>query len=252
MAFIFMDMNMEFQEIEYAGFRSWPSIEETVNDGVVLRYSHGYTKRANSATVTLPQKGNYAALVSRCESYFEEKGLPCIFRLPSFCNNQPLDRYLDRCDYKAIDRSLILYRSLAGASFESSNLIMKNCHEWMASYCRIRDMDINQHSAHMEILQRIKDKVVMAVLLDNNEEVACGIGVISNGYFGVFDVVSKQTARKMGHGTKLMNGMLNWAMLNGATKAYLQVVADNHAAISLYKKLGYQNCYEYWYRISNK
>ncbi len=243
---------MDFKEIEYAGFRSWPAIEETVNGGVVLRYSQGHTKRANSATVILQQKGNYAALVSRCESYFEEKGLPCIFRLPSFCNNQKLDRYLERSNYKSMDRSLILSRSLTGTSFEPANLVVKDCHEWMAAYCRINGTDINQHYAHMEILQRIKAKLVMVVLLDNDEEVACGIGVISNGYFGVFYVVTKQTTRKMGHGTKLMNGMLNWAMLNGATKAYLQVVANNHPAINLYKKFGYQHCYEYWYRISNK
>lgn len=80
----------------------------------------------------------------------------------------------------------------------------------------------------------------MAVLVEDEVEVACGLGVISNGYFGLFDLVTEKSARNRGYATKLLNGMLNWAVANGATKAYLQVVADNQAAVSIYQKLGYQ------------
>jgi GNAT superfamily N-acetyltransferase len=67
-----------------------------------------------------------------------------------------------------------------------------------------------------------------------------------------YTVIGAAKARNMGYGTKLLNGMLGWAMTNGATKAYLQVVVDNQPAINLYKKLGYQPCYEYWYRIGSR
>lgn len=242
---------MNFQEIEYAGFRSWPAFEESEVDGVVLRYSHGHTKRANSANIILHQKGDYASLVSRYEEYFEDKRLISTFRLPTYCNNEQLDSYLESMGYRLMDRSLILYRSLEGSSFYGPEFIVKNSHEWMKSYCQISETDINRHEAHLEILKRIKDKVLMAVLVENEVEIACGVGVISNGYFGLFDLATEKSARNMGYGTKLLNGMLGWAMTNGATKAYLQVVADNQPAINLYKKLGYQPCYEYWYRIGS-
>lgn len=243
---------MNFKEIEYAGFRAWPAFEESEAGGVVLRYSHGHTKRANSANIVHHQKGDYATLVSRCEEYFEDKGLTPTFRLPSYGNNEQLDSYLEGMGYRKIDRSLILYRSLEGSSFDGPGFIVKNSHEWMASYCQISETDISSHDAHLEILKRIKDKVLMAVLVENEVEIACGIGVISDGYFGLFDLATKKSARNMGYGTKLVNAMLGWAMTNGATKAYLQVVTDNQPAIGLYKKLGYQPCYEYWYRIGSK
>lgn len=243
---------MDFLEIEYAGFRSWPAFEESEANGVVLRYSHGHTKRANSANILLQQKGDYATLVSRCEGYFEEKGLPCIFRLPSFCNNQRLDNYLELVGYKSMDRSLILYRSLEDSSFDTPDLTMKSCQEWMESFCRISTIDISGNEAHIEILKRIRDKALMAVLVENEVEIACGIGVISNGYFGLFDLVTERSSRNMGYGTKLLNGMLSWAVSNGASSAYLQVVAENQPAINLYRKFGYQHCYEYWYRIGSK
>jgi GNAT superfamily N-acetyltransferase len=252
LAIIKTSTKLDFQEIEYAGFRAWPAFEESEADGVVLRYSHGHTKRANSANILLQQKGDYATLVRRCEGYFKDKNLPCIFRLPSFCNNQQLDSYLELMGYKSMDRSLILYRSLEYASFDSPEFSVKSSHEWLESYCQISAIDISSHEAHLKILNRIKDKVLMAVLVENEMEVACGIGVISNGYFGLFDLATEKSARNMGYGTKLLNGMLSWALTNGATKAYLQVVANNQPAISLYKKMGYRPCYEYWYRIGSK
>jgi len=242
---------MNFKELEYAGFRAWPAFEESEADGVVLRYSHGHTKRANSANILLQQKGDYETLVCRCEKYFNDKGLPCVFRLPSFCNNQQLDSYLEAVGYKSIDRSLILYRSLEGSSFDGVEFTVKNSTDWMESFCQICELDISSHEAHLKILERIKDKTLMAVLVENEVEVACAVGVISNGNFGLFDLATKKSHRNMGYGTKLLNGMLGWAMTNGATKAYLQVVANNQPAISLYEKLGYHTCYEYWYRIGS-
>ena len=121
-----MGDKMDFQEIEYAGFRSWPAFEESEADGVVLRYSHSHTKRANSANIILHQKGDYASLVSRCEEYFEDKGLIPTFRLPAYCNNERLDSYLQGMGYRLTDRSLILYRSLEGSSFDGSDFIVTN------------------------------------------------------------------------------------------------------------------------------
>ncbi len=38
---------------------------------------------------------------------------------------------------------------------------------------------------------------------------------------------------------------------SGATKAYLQVMTSNNVAVNFYKKLGFKECYQYWYRILN-
>ncbi len=243
---------MNFQDIEYAGFRSWPAMEESEQGGVVLRFSDGYTKRANSANILTRQEGNYHPLVSRCERYFEERGVPCIFRLPSFCNNGEFDQYLTDINYQFTDRSLVLSRSLEGAAFDNQTLILKGRRDWLASFCRISGTDINRHEAHLDILERINDEVLMAVLVENDKDVACGVGVISNGYFGLYDLVTESSSRKQGYATKLLNGMLSWAVSMGASTAYLQVVADNHGAINLYKKLSYEYSYEYWYRVRRK
>ncbi|MEH6445819.1 MAG: GNAT family N-acetyltransferase, partial [Oceanospirillaceae bacterium] len=80
-------------------------------------------------------------------------------------------------------------------------------------------------------------------------EVACGLGVIHDQYLGVFDVLTGLQYRGQGYASKLLQGIYSWAKENDADQSYLQVVANNQAAVELYTKLGYTQSYEYWYRI---
>lgn len=140
---------MNFKEIEYAGFRSWPAFEESETDGMVFRFSHGHTKRANSVNVLSQKSGDYPALVEQCENYFEDKGLPCVFRIPSFSNNQKFDGYLERLGYQFLGHSLVLYRSLEHSTFDPAEILAKSSDGWMAAFCRINATDISSHQAHL-------------------------------------------------------------------------------------------------------
>lgn len=44
----------------------------------------------------------------------------------------------------------------------------------------------------------------------------------------------------MGTGTQLMTELENWARKNGVRRLYLTAIAENNAAVGLYKKMGYQ------------
>lgn len=243
---------MVFKDIEKAGFRSWPALEESEADGIVLRYSNGFTKRANSANLLRKLDTAFEKLASRYEDYFQRKNLPCIFRIPSFTENQAFDSYLDEKGYRYLDRSLVLRKPLGGSNFENVNITALSSREWMKAYCRINDIGFGEHITHLEMLDRIEDTTLFAVLKQGKKELACGLGVMSNGLFGLFDIATKKSARNKGFGTKLITGMLHWAVEHGASSSYLQVVADNKPAIKLYKKIGYEHCYEYWYRIRDK
>ncbi|MGD9676211.1 MAG: GNAT family N-acetyltransferase, partial [Candidatus Bipolaricaulia bacterium] len=55
--------------------------------------------------------------------------------------------------------------------------------------------------------------------------------------------------RRRGYGEHLMHGLLAWGRGVGAQRAYLQVMLSNVGALSLYRTLGFQEAYRYWYRV---
>ncbi len=55
--------------------------------------------------------------------------------------------------------------------------------------------------------------------------------------------------RRRGHARTIVVGLLRVALELGARHAYLQVKSDNEPARRLYRQFGFEERYEYWYRV---
>ncbi|MCC5634428.1 GNAT family N-acetyltransferase [Nostoc sp. CHAB 5844] len=239
-------------EIELASFASWPAFEQVEYYGWILRFANGHTKRANSVNVLNPGNSNLSMMIDHCEYFYKKRLQPSIFRLLSFVNDSTeptLDNYLASAGYAYIDHSLVLYQKLNSTHHQSISLITLEPVSWLRTYCEILGVDLDNQNNHIKILHLIPTPSVFAVLQENGQAVACALGVVNNGYFGIFDLVTRQQFRNQGYGTKLLKQMLSWAWQAGAQSAYIQVMAQNAPAVSLYEKLGYRRIYHYWYRI---
>ena len=78
--------------------------------------------------------------------------------------------------------------------------------------------------------------------------VACGQFSIEAGLVGLYDVFTEPTSRRLGLGRTLCEHMLTLARRQAANVGYLQVEGDNHAARSIYQRLGFSDAYAYHYR----
>ena len=238
-------------DIETAGLKAWPAFVQVDDDGWISRFADGYTKRANSVTLLRPGTDSLEGRIQQYEQMYNEKGQPCIFRLLSFNDNAEIENILDAKGYTHGDHSLVLSQDLINKDFQALEFDPITIEEWMKCYCELSGKEIRAHSTHIRIINNIKDKYILAALPVNKNVLSCGLGALSIGLFGIFDIVTNPQHRNKGYGYKLINGMLHWAVRNRASAAYVQVIAENLPAVRLYQKLGYEPAYEYHYKIQN-
>ena len=87
-----------------------------------------------------------------------------------------------------------------------------------------------------------------ALVRGGGEVVACGLVKIEEDHAGLFAVHTAVGFRGRGLGRAVVAALLAEAQRHGARTAYLQVTADNAAALALYRRFGFAMAYDYWYR----
>jgi len=240
------------KRIEEASLNAWPALQQILFDGWILRFSKGYTKRANSVNPLYASNMDVHEKIDICERLYSEKGLPSVFRLSPLSSPTDLDQVLKSRSYQRADPTLVLYLDLRGHEIQtlpSGDLRAEGLDGWMELFRRFSESSMGKHEAHKKILSAIPSKPVMASLVDSGLSVACGLGVLENRYFGLFDLITDPARRNRGYGTQLVSGLLRWAQERGAWHAYLQVMSLNRPARHLYAKFGFEEAYRYWYRI---
>jgi len=236
-------------DIERATYASWPAFEEEHYRGWLLRFAGGCMKRANSVNAKSPTQGDLPEAIAHCESFYKARRQPAIFRLPSFVDDPNFDLHLAGAGYDFIDPSLVLCQPLDSAANVTSQLITLDPAPWLEIYDHISGVDPIKRPIHARILAMVPAPCLFAIVEHEGEPVACGLGIIHQSFFGIFDVITRPQNRRQGHGAQLVKSMLAWAPNHGARHAYVQVLAANARAIRLYEKLGYRRLYHYWYRV---
>ncbi|MDY6877463.1 MAG: GNAT family N-acetyltransferase [Chloroflexota bacterium] len=240
------------RRIEEVSLNSWPALQQILFDGWILRFSEGYTKRANSVNPFFASSMDIGEKVDTCEKLYVERGLPPVFRLTSFSSPVGLDEVLEGRNYQKVAPTSVLYLDLKGYTVQpalSAELRHERLEDWLDTFCRFSESPVEKHQAHKRILKAIPGQRFLASLTDAGQVVACSLGVLENGYFGLFDLITDPQQRNKGYGTLLVSSLLRWAQEEGGLHAYLQVVKSNTPARRLYAKFGFREAYSYWYRV---
>lgn len=240
------------RRIEGISLNSWPALQQILFDGRILRFSEGYSRRASSVNPLCGSSMDVEQKVDTCEKLCAGKGLQTIFRLTPFSLPRGLDQVLESRKYAKVAPTTVLHLDLASSAIQPAppeDLREEQLDDWMEFFYRFSGSSVEQHRAHKAMLRAIPSWRFLASLVDSGEAVACGLGLLENGYLGLFDLVTHPERRNQGHGTRLVKGLLRWAQERGVVRAYLQVVQRNTAGRRLYRKLAFREVYEYWYRV---
>lgn len=239
----------EILDLEQRALSSWPALETVIVGGWALRFTGGYTKRANSANALSPS-GTFEAVLAEAERFYASRNVPPIFRLsplaPKTC-----DAVLESRGYRHFDLSLVMVAPLgAGSATTDVQILEEPIPEWLAGFAEANAVGAEHRRIHEAIIRAVPRPAAFATLLHAGQPVAFGFGTRERGMIGLFDIVVMPAWRGKGHGKAIVEALLAWGRLQGAKQSWLQVRADNEVALRLYKSLGFVEAYCYHYRIS--
>ncbi|SFA80182.1 Acetyltransferase (GNAT) family protein [Cohnella sp. OV330] len=247
-------MRDDIRVVETKALNAWPALQQTAHDGWLLRQSKGYTKRSNSVQPLRTDPGaDLRAMVGYCEDTYHRAGLPTIFKITPLCAPCGLDGRLDEYGYASVDRSQVLVRSLSETQDapypEGLSVDAGLTENWMSAASELLSLKPEQREAASAMLTDSPLRRAFFLLRSGDVPAAIGIGVVDDGYLGLFDIATSPAYRKRGLGERLVRQILRWGQSRGAHTSYLQVVDANLPAQRLYAKLGYEKLYDYWYRV---
>ncbi|MCX2710649.1 GNAT family N-acetyltransferase [Mycolicibacterium sp. J2] len=213
--------NSEIRALEHAAALAWPGTERHWHDGWLLRAGGGYTSRANSA-VPLRFEATTHALAG-IQQWYAARDLAAWLALP--------DRLLP-VTTPGIKATRVLVRDieLAGAPADFPS---HPDDQWLAIY---------QRDVPIEVLTAVVDGELAFATRDN---AAVGRGAVTTApdgtrWAGISCVRVSEDARRRGHARTVCSALLGWAAGHGATRAYVQVLADNEPAATLYHSMGFR------------
>lgn len=240
--------------IEEFSMNAWPPLGSIHDDGWVLHFGEGYSRRANAIYPLYPGSRALDEKLAACEAMYRAKGQPVIFKLTEASLPAALDQTLSSSGYQTDARTAVHTLNLSAwhSQPDAAVTLSESANEeWLEAFCQMRELSDAHRAIHERITRSIIPERRFASIISDGRIVACGLAVVQSGWVGFYDISTHETVRRQGHGLRVMETLLAWAKSAGAHDAYLQVMVDNFPALALYGKLGFREAYQYWYRIKH-
>lgn len=247
-------MNEQIRFFEELSFNSHPSLQTQYYDGWLLRFSNGYTNRANSVNMIYPSTIDIQTKIEECEKRYFEQNLPCVFKVTDG-SEATLDSILNDGGYQIVTPTDLMVMDLEDKHFEKRECIITGqvTQEWLDTYFSLEKYTNPYTCATAtQMLHMIQNDTLYCCIEKAGKSIACASAVIERGYVTIVNVIVDEFHRGNGYGRWLCESLLSEAMKVGVHTAYLQVVQSNHIATNLYEKLGYKKLYSYWYRVKKQ
>jgi ribosomal protein S18 acetylase RimI-like enzyme len=239
--------------IEELSINALPAFETMLNEGWILRFADGYTKRANSVNPLYNTNTDLGERISNCNLFYKERGLLPVYKLTPAAVPSWLDGLLETQGYEKHDVTSIQVLELKRLRRRTNQIEMSVAgsltDEWLDACCRLNEINAVDRLIFARMLAKILPQRFFITLSDRGQVVACGFAVLERGFLGLFSIAVDPARRREGYGENLLLKLLHLGHQNGAKHAYLQVRSGNQPALKLYEKLGFEEKYSYWYRI---
>ncbi|HEX3304121.1 MAG TPA: GNAT family N-acetyltransferase [Thermomicrobiales bacterium] len=238
----------DLSTLERVALRACPAAVECWLGQWLLRFGGGYTKRANSAYVMgIEPDLDSSVRIEAAAAMMREQDLPLIIRESSLAVDPRISEALRQRGFHRIDETIVMTAALPDPSGPEPEQV--DLDTWLALYQRFEGGTRGSTAQYRTLLTRIEQPTCYGVLRSAGEPVTIGQAVADGDWVGLYAIATDPARRRQGYGRSVVQRLLAWGSAQGATRSYLQVIATNTPAVSLYEQLGYVESYRYWYWV---
>ncbi|MEU8900750.1 GNAT family N-acetyltransferase [Nocardia sp. NPDC048505] len=245
----------EIRALETAAADGWPGERQQWIDGWLLRAGRGYTHRANSAA-PLGRSGEPAVLAAetlhRIAEWYADQGLPFQLLLPDRLAPVPQG-------WRTWNETVVLGIDIDNFVLPQGPPMVRTVSEPDTAW-----LDLHRYRGENpallavprqpvpEVLTAVRDGKVGFAALGVPDPIAIGRAAVTTApdlrrWVGVSCLAVQSAHRRHGLGALVCAELIRWGHARGATHAYVQVAADNPAALALYRDLGFLEHHSYRY-----
>jgi N-acetylglutamate synthase len=244
--------DLDLRRVEEVGLNALQTQRQLFYDGWLLRVSPGKAKRARSVNAHFGSTLPLAQKIPYCERIYAERGLPVLFRITPFIQPPGLEVELAARGYRPFEDTLVqltrLDRPPEAPGVPGVDFVTPLPEAFADAVGQLQQSSTEQRTALLERLAHTPLTTRAMIAMVDGRPVGTGTVVLEDALAGVYSMVTAPGMRTRGIATGILATLLGWAWERGATHAYLQVSADNHRAISVYRKFGFADAYSYHYR----
>ncbi|SDJ79901.1 Acetyltransferase (GNAT) family protein [Actinopolyspora mzabensis] len=234
----------------------WPATRETTVDGWLARLSGGVTRRANSV-LPCHAPSDAERTLTRVEELYRGHGLPPVFQLGPAAQPSGLDSVLARRGYELRTPTIVQIATIEDVlhrlpdSEADVRVRRRPDTTWMDLWWEV---DGRGGPDSRELSHDILTGVPGLYARSHHRDGIAAVGRLAlvDSWVGVYCMAVRPDARRRGHAQAVLRGLLERAAEHGSKHTWLQVTADNHAARTLYERVGFAPAANYHYRELTK
>jgi GNAT superfamily N-acetyltransferase len=242
------------RELQEVSARSWPAPDEEWLGRWWLRAAGGFTARACSVRPLGDPGRPLDDALAYIVDWYAARDLPPMIQVVTGSN---IGAELDRRGWSSAFDTIVqtatvarLKRMLAArADLAAGPALEVRTATFPPSAWMLRYRSGVLPPAALQVLTGAPDVAFATIEADSTAAaIAIGRAAVEVPWVGFTAIEVDPLMRRHGHAHAVMSALTSWAASHGAVRGWLEVLADNRAALALYASLGFSEHHRYSYR----